>query len=159
MNKFIRRVCFAFVVLFFITGCSINSLPQGNQRAVKATIISPIIKLSDAGFIHRYKHFIMLQIYSSGVALASIKTGKNICINGVCYSKDAFNEKFFKNKYYDDLLDDILDAREIFGGINLTKNECGFYQDISKFSIRYLVCNDEVEFRNKTTKIIIKELK
>ncbi|BCX78851.1 hypothetical protein [Campylobacter sp. 19-13652] len=158
MYKFIR-VLLLGAFAFLLASCTISPAPNESLRPIKATIVSPLLRLSDAGFVHSYKRFSVLQIYSSGVAIAQLKTGKNICINGACYTPSAFNEKFFKNAYYDGLLDDILNARQIFNGINLTKNECGFYQDVSKFSIRYLVCNDTVEFKDKTTKIIIKELR
>ncbi|WP_432264845.1 hypothetical protein [Campylobacter gastrosuis] len=147
---------FLFLPLFFLLfGCSLKS-PQ-SSKGYHVTLVSPMIKISDFGFMHEYKNDISLQIYNLALIVAEIKISNNICINRGCFSKSDFNAKFFKQPYYDEILSDILLKKPLFNGVNLEKTECGFSQNYKEIS--YEVCKNDLKFKDKNVKIILKEQK
>ncbi|MBR8461307.1 hypothetical protein KDD93_08035 [Campylobacter sp. faydin G-24] len=147
-----------FTIIF--SGC-FEKQPPISSQTFAITIISPMIKINDVGFIHHYKNNINLQIYSSAINTANIKIDDQICINRACFEKIEFNKKFFLNEHYDAFFEDILTRNKIYNGVNFTKSDCGFTQNISKNFIKYEVCGNNIKFidTTKNIKIIIKELK
>ncbi|MCD8212743.1 MAG: hypothetical protein LUC34_01595 [Campylobacter sp.] len=148
------------MVVFIFLGCFEKTPPQKSQT-FQVTIVSPLIKINDVGFLHIYKSGLNLQIYSSGVNTANIKIDNDICINRACFSKLDFNEKFFLRSHYDTIFEDILQKKEIYNGANLTEKACGFEQNIRNNSIEYEVCDNLIKFvdTKNRIKIILKELK
>ncbi len=120
-----------------------------------------MIKINDVGFFHTYKNDLNLQIYSSGVNTANINIKDKICVNGACFKKTEFNEKFFLAPHYESLFEEILQRQKIYDGKGLSTTECGFRQDLSSYFIKYEVCGNHVKFVDSKNKIrvIIKELK
>lgn len=158
MVKILKNLFFVSLV-FMIFGCaSLTSSKISNSFQV--TILSPAIKINDVGFLHKSKNSLNLQIYSSGINTLNIKISDKICINQVCYEKLEFNKKFFANEHYDEIFSEILQRRPIYDRANLETNSCGFKQDISKYSLKYEVCNNLTSFYDTKNriKIIIKEL-
>lgn len=155
MNKFI--VFTLISVVFF--GCA--KLTPKLSKAMNCTIISPLIKISDAGFLHKFGNQNSVQIYSSGVNIVNldIKNDK-ICLNNTCDDELIFNRKFFAKEHYKGLLSDILDFKPIYNSKHLIKTDCGFTQNISENSIQYQVCNKSLEFRDlkNSVKIKLKEV-
>jgi len=153
MRKFIL-----FAALGFFAGCAISPEVSAS-KAVNFTVISPLLKLNDAGFIHKKGASTLLQVYSSGVNLAEIdiKDGQ-ICLNTACDDEPIFNQKFFKNAHYNGLFADIVNFRPIYDGRNLSKTECGFTQEIASFN--YEICDNVVKFKDPKNgiKLVIKEL-
>lgn len=154
-----HKILLFVTISLLISACS--SIRPQISKPLKVTIISSMLKINDLGFLHRYKNYSELQVYASANPILKLKTGKKICVNSACYSAREFNSKFFGDEYYDDFLNDILLAKPIFDGLEIVKNECGFYQNISKFSLRYSVCDDKITFFDdgKNIKIAIKEIK
>lgn len=146
------------MAIFFITGCVTKS--QISTKAVYCVINSPLVKLNDAAFVRFRDDDIIVEIYNSGAGVLKFSIKDKICLNFVCKDKLKFNEMFFKNRHYEDLLSDILRKRPIFGAENLVKNGCGFSQNLSKISIQYEVCDKKVKFidAKNNIKIILKEL-
>lgn len=158
MNKFLK-ITYIFLILFIFSGCANLQISKvSNTFAI--TILSPIIKINDVGFLHKTSNSLNLQIYSSAVNLANIKISDQICISAVCYEKKDFNKIFFLNEHYDEFFREILERQPIYNGQNLVTNECGFSQNLSKYSIQYEVCNKNIRFNDAKNriKIIIKEL-
>ena len=149
---------FSFAVLalgVIFSGCAKNS-PQ-NSQAVSFTVISPTLKVSDAGFIHKFKEKTELQIYNSGISILKMDISENkICLNSACDDEPTFNRKFFKNSHYNGFFSDILNHKPIYNGKNLQKTECGFIQNISENFIEYKFCNNSIEFADTKNKIKIK---
>lgn len=151
-------ICCLGVILFL--GCQRAQLER--SQTLQVTIISPMIKINDVGFLHTYKNGLNLQIYNSGVNTANLKSdSEHVCVGHGCFERTEFNEKFFLSAHYERIFDDILQGREIFGGEGLVRKECGFEQNISKNSIKYEVCGGSVKFSDakNRVKIILKELK
>ena len=146
---------YIFIAILLFAGCAKIS-PQSSQ-AVSFTAISPSLKISDAGFIHRFKEKTELQIYNSGVSILKMDISHDkICLNSACDDEISFNRKFFKNEHYIGFFSDILNHRPIYNGKNLQKTDCGFIQNISENFIQYKFCDNLIEFSDTKNKIKIK---
>lgn len=153
-----KRIFFAFFLIFTLFGCAKKS--PDISKAINFTMISPNIRVSDAGFLHKNSDSIDLQVYNSGVSILELKVGKNTICTSLCKEELKFNEEFLKDKHYKGFLKDILNMKPIYNGENLQKTNCGFVQNISKNSIKYNRCNNLVEFSDlkNNIKIKLKEL-
>lgn len=137
---------------FLFIGCA--SRTPVTSKALNFKIISPLVKISDAGFIYRYPNRTNLQIYSSGVAILSLNIkDEKVCMNGACDDELSFNSRFFKKEHYKGFLNAILLKKPLYNGSNLVKNECGFIQEIE--TISYSVCNNEVSFSDRASRVKI----
>lgn len=146
-----KNLVFLLLALFFVS-CADKQPVQTSP--VNFTIISPIIRINDAGFIHRYAYNTDIDVYSSGVSIAKIDIKPNqICLNRACDDEAVFNQKFFKDRHYNGLFADIVNKKAIFGGKNLVKTACGFKQNFS--DIEYEICGDLSKFRDSKNKIKI----
>lgn len=155
-----KNLLLAAFGLLFLTACAINSPSQ--SRAVQLSISSPLLKYNDIAFIKQSGKNFTLELYSSGVPVESIKSkGGQICMKMLCVDALEFNRRFFGAEYYADLLFDVLFKKALFNAQNLSQDDEGFYQNISKFSIRYKFNKDKTSFfaEKNRTKIVIKELK
>ena len=155
MKKINLFMCVILAFVSFFSGCAKNS-PQ-NSQAVSFTVISPSLKIRDAGFIHKFANKTELQIYNSGVSILKMDISENkICLNSACDDEATFNRKFFKNSHYNGFFSDILNHKPIYNGKNLQKSDCGFLQNLSDNFIQYEFCNNLVEFTDTKNKIKIK---
>ena len=159
-GQILKKISLILLFALFFTGCVATKTPQSSQ-AFQVTLFSPMVKINDVGFFHEYKNELNLQIYSSGVNTANIRIKDKICVNGACFSKSEFNEKFFLAPHYESIFEEILKRQKIYDGKGLTSLECGFRQDLSSYFIKYEVCDSYVKFVDSKNKIrvIIKELK
>lgn len=150
-----KRIFFLFIALFFGACASKNT--SFNSQSVLLSVSSNSMRFSEAGFLKENSKTLDLEIYKLGQAFFELKIRDKICLNSVCYDKKNFNEKFFQNAYYDDILKDILLAKPLWKGHNLEKNECGFSQKLKKssYDIFYEVCDDKSTFFDKKTKMKI----
>ena len=144
-----------FTIIAIFTGCA-KITPQ-TSNAVNFTVISPTLKISDAGFLHKFKNKTELQIYNSGVSILKMDISEDkICLNSACDDEKTFNRKFFKNEHYIGFFSDILNHKPIYNGKNLQKTDCGFIQNISENFIQYKFCDNSIEFADTKNKIKIK---
>lgn len=146
------RFFYIFLFVFAFVGCSITQTPTKSQ-SVAILIKNANLKINDVGFIHLYSNFAQIQIYNSGKDILNLKIKENICINNACEPPLKFNKMFFQNEYYANLLSDIIKFEPIFDGANLNKTNCGFVQNISKFGIKYEICENQLSFSDPKTKI------
>ncbi|MBM0636820.1 hypothetical protein LNU06_01390 [Campylobacter sp. VicNov18] len=150
------KYCFICLFVYLFCACSVKNQNFSTQ-SVKTLIVSPMIKINDVGFLKKENNALNLELYKLGQAFFEIKIKDKICINFVCYDKKVFNQKFFKNEYYEDILSDILNANALWQGRNLQKINCGFKQNIKakNYEIFYQVCDDKVSFFDKISGIKI----
>ncbi|WP_252989346.1 hypothetical protein, partial [Campylobacter coli] len=96
-------------------------------------------------------------VYKLGQAFFKLKIREDICLNSVCYSKMVFNQKFFKNAYYEDILKDILEAKPLWNGKNMQKTQCGFNQNLNSanYEIFYEICDNKISFVDRISRIKI----
>lgn len=152
-NKFSILI---ILVIFFITGCAIKTPIK--PKAVSFTAITPIIKISDVGFLKLAANTTTLQIYSSGVSLLELSIKDKICINGVCKDELIFNEEFFSSSHYRGFFNNILKKEPIYSGKNLVKTNCGFEQNLSHLT--YKICNNKTFYKDTKNgvKIVVREM-
>ena len=148
-----------------LAGCATTALKPASTQAVNFTVISPLTRTSDAGFMRKFKNQTEVQIYASGISILSlVLKGDKICMNGACDDELVFNKKFFGTEHYRGLLGEILDGKPIFGGSD-TGGHC-FEQSLQEGSINYKVCRDKdgggrfISFADakRSVKIKIREL-
>nr|WP_314218693.1 hypothetical protein [uncultured Campylobacter sp.] len=122
-----------------LAGCATTVLKPASTQAVNFTVISPLTRTSDAGFMRKFKNQTEVQIYASGISVLSlVLKGDKICMNGACDDELVFNKKFFGAEHYRGLLGEILDGKPIFGGSD-AGGHC-FEQSLQDSSIAYKVC-------------------
>ena len=122
-----------------LAGCATTALKPASTQAVNFTVISPLTRTSDAGFMRKFKNQTEIQIYASGISVLSlVLKGDKICMNGACDDELVFNKKFFGAEHYRGLLGEILDGKPIFGGSD-AGGHC-FEQSLQDSSIAYTVC-------------------
>ena len=148
-----------------LAGCATTALKPASTQAVNFTVISPLTRTSDAGFMRKFKNQTEVQIYASGISVLSlVLKGDKICMNGACDDELVFNKKFFGTEHYRGLLGEILDGKPIFGGSD-TGGHC-FEQSLQDGSINYKVCRGKdgggrtISFADakRSVKIKIREL-
>ncbi|TKX32622.1 hypothetical protein [Campylobacter aviculae] len=151
-----KKILILFFVLFFISACSLKNQNNFNQ-SIAITINSPLIRMSDFGFLKKENQTLILEVYKMGQAFLNLKIKDKICLNAICYNKQVFNKKFFKNEYYDDILSDILNSKPLWQGRNLKQIACGFKQNLKtkNYEIFYEVCHNKVSFLDKVSRIKI----
>ncbi len=152
----LRNLSF-FVLILFLTSCA----PKYNinfSAPYKIVIKTKDIAIADSGFIKKADNYKSIQIFSAGSLVLHVELTNRACINGHCTSRLDFNERFFGYTHYPNLLDDILDKKEIYGGIDKTKTEDGFEQNIKtkNYNIIYKVTNKSIYFRDKKNHILLK---
>ncbi|MDR1614100.1 MAG: hypothetical protein LBS26_00865 [Campylobacteraceae bacterium] len=147
---------FTGVVLFF-SACSVKEQTIETSQPVKLIIKTPSLKLSGIGFYKRGGKYANLQIFSAGVVTLDYKSAGNICVNNRCMTRGIFNEKFFLQPHYNELIDDILAQKPIYKSQNLTKTDSGFSQYIAKteFNISYDVNESYADFSDSQNNITI----
>ena len=132
-----KRKILLLCAILMLAGCA-KIAPQ-KTNAVNFTVVSPLTRTSDAGFMRKFKNQTEVQIYASGISVLSlVLKGDKICMNGACDDELVFNKKFFGTEHYRGLLGEILDGKPIFGGSD-TDGHC-FEQSLQDGSIAYTVC-------------------
>lgn len=152
----LKNFIFLFVVLF-LTSCSLKH--EINFSApYKIVIKTKDIAIGDSGFIKKADGYKSIEIFSAGFLALHVELGANACINGMCTDRLDFNRRFFGYSHYANLLDDILDKKEIYSGMGKIKLKDGFEQNIKTkhYNITYRVTKNSIYFKDKTNHILIK---
>lgn len=133
-----KRKILLLCAILMLAGCA-KIAPQ-KTNAVNFTVVSPLTRTSDAGFMRKFKNQTEVQIYASGISVLSlVLKGDKICMNGACDDELVFNKKFFGAEHYRGLLSEILDGKPIFGGSDAGERRC-LTQSLQEGSIDYKVC-------------------
>ena len=133
-----KRKILLLCAILMLAGCA-KIAPQ-KTNAVNFTVVSPLTRTSDAGFMRKFKNQTEVQIYASGISVLSlVLKGDKICMNGACDDELVFNKKFFGTEHYRGLLGEILDGKPIFGGSDAGERRC-LTQSLQEGSIDYKVC-------------------
>ena len=133
-----KRKILLLCAILMLAGCA-KIAPQ-KTNAVNFTVVSPLTRTSDAGFMRKFKNQTEVQIYASGISVLSlVLKDDKICMNGACDDELVFNKKFFGTEHYRGLLGEILDGKPIFGGSDAGERRC-LTQSLQEGSIDYKVC-------------------
>lgn len=136
-----KRKILLLCAILMLAGCA-KIAPQ-KTNAVNFTVVSPLTRTSDAGFMRKFKNQTEVQIYASGISVLSlVLKGDKICMNGACDDELVFNKKFFGTEHYRGLLGEILDGKPIFGGSDAGERRC-LTQSLQEGSIDYKVCRSK----------------
>lgn len=153
----LRFYILSLVLGLLLCACASKASFTGS-KAVFVVLNSPQIKFAEAGFLYQKEANTKIEIYKLAQPFFVLDIQKNkICVNKYCTSKAKFNEQFFQNAHYDEIVSDIINAKALYRGLNFKAQECGFEQNLTsksdKFAIIYKVCNDEIAFEDSKNKI------
>ncbi len=142
--------------ILFFTGCSLKNYE--NTQAKIIIIKSPKIKFADIGYLRNTEEEIELELFIAGNVVEKITVNHLICTSDGCMSKSGFNEDYLHSSYPDNLLQNILLAKEIYNGKNKVKTDNGFEQKIKSrhVDILYKVNPHAILFKDRKNKIIFK---
>ena len=146
-------------LVFFLTAC--GTQPYKKENAAFIVFKTPTFKYADMGFVYEKRNEVKAEIYGSGQALMSWTIKQDtVCMSLLaCMSKKDFNAQVLHVAYPQNILDNILRGKAIYGGQNIKKNSNGFTQKIishNKYNIEYSVLNNDIVFRDTINGILIK---
>ena len=150
---------FYILALLFFAACTPNYTKHEASLIVFKT---PQMAFADAGFIHDNGEDLKIVILVVGQPVFTLELGRKICLDGSCLSKDKFIHQRLSPYYPRDILQNIFLGKAIFEGQNKIIQEGGFKQRLFKvdaYDIHYSVYNDQIKFRDKISKILIKTKK
>ncbi|AJC85444.1 hypothetical protein IMC75_03050 [Campylobacter peloridis] len=152
MRKLYKLAFLCFLCLF-LSSCALKNKMQSQSAFV--VLKTPQFKFSDYGFLYQGKNITQLELYNASRVLFKLQITDKICINGICYAKTLFNQKFFNYEHYDDFLQDVISKKPIYQGKNEIQNSCGFSQKLKtkNYDIYYEVCGNNINFNDKKSKI------
>ncbi len=148
------RVLMSIFILLFI-GCATK---EEIKKSYLITFKTPNLQYHDMGFI-KFSNSINLSIFSFGQVILNLEIGANlICLNSQCLLKEQFNSKFLSSNYDKDILEQIINCKEILNGVGKKETKDGFTQEIqnSNFDIIYQCFDDVISFKDKKNGVFIK---
>ena len=158
MQKILKKtIMFGF--LLSLSGC-VGAMPEYKSSKSEFIIFkTPKIKYADQGFVSKADNETKVEIYSSGQALMRLRILKDqVCMSSfACMSKQEFNKKILASSNYPNtLLENIFNAKPIYNGKNLKKQNGGFSQNIA--TIKYKVVGKNISFIDSSNgvKIVVK---
>ena len=146
------------ILLFLLSGCAIKKEITFSEAYI-VTIKTPTIALSDTGFLNRGKNYANVQIFAAGNVLFNLEMmGDYICLDGKCLDKLNFNQQFFHQEHYAELLQDIINKEPIYYGEHLRTTPSGFEQefDFPQSHIVYKIENGTLLFKDTKNNILIR---
>jgi len=150
------QIIFILWVSILFIGCAPKSYTINESKLI--IIKTPKFKYADLGYVRKNKNEVKIDLFIAGNLIQSFEIDTLICANEGCMRKSSFNEEFLNSSYHYDILKNIFLASPIFESKNLEKTSTGFEQNIKTkdYDITYKIENDEVYFKDKQNKILIK---
>lgn len=148
-----------YILLIFTLIFSACSVKNYDTTETKIIIIkSPKLKFADVGYIRNSSKNIELELFVAGQAIEKFSVNHLVCTSDGCISKSGFNKDYLHTSYPDELLQNILLGKAIYGGKNRIQTKSGFTQKIRNpdVDIVYSVDNKMISFKDKRNKIIFK---
>jgi len=148
----------SLLMLLFLSGCATKQEITSSETYV-ITIKNKQIALSDTGFINQGKDYTNVQIFSAGSVLFNLEImGNNICLDGRCLDKLAFNQQFFQEEHYAGLMQEIIAKQPIYERKNLKQTPNGFEQELelSNSYLVYKVEGSNLTFRDTKNGIVLR---
>lgn len=143
-----------FILLF--CACSVKDYEATQTKII--IIKSPKLKFADVGYIRNTSKNIELELFIAGKPVEKFTLNHLICTDDGCMSKSGFNADYLHSSYPDDILQNILLGKQIYGGENRVQSKLGFEQKIKNeyVNIIYKVNSSEIYFKDKRNKILFK---
>lgn len=157
MRRFSIRWASALCALLLLGGCALKTYKVSEPRQI--TLKTWQLKFNDVGFVRHDGDAVQLELFSAGQAVEKIAIDGEICVEAGCMSKKRFNERYLSSAYPEELMQQVVLGRPIFGGANLMKSDAGFEQQLKAmavYNIVYRVTPDEIYFKDRINDILIK---
>ncbi len=153
----LKNLFIIFFTLFLLAGCSIKHQIKFSAP-YKIVIKTKDIAIADSGFVKKADGYKSIEIFTLGKLTLHVEIGNDACINGYCTDRIDFNRRFFGYQHYANLLDDILDKSQIYGGVGKIEMQGGFLQEIKtkNYDIIYRVTDKTIYFKDRMNHILIK---
>ena len=153
----LKKIISSIFLLLLFFGCAYK-YNINFSAPYKIVVKTKDIAIADSGFVKKADNYKSIQVFSVGKLVLHVELTQNACINGHCTNRLDFNERFFGYTHYARLLDDILDKKEIYDGIDKIKAPNGFEQNIKtkNYDIAYRVNDKSIYFKDKIHHILIK---
>ncbi len=143
-------------IALFFSACSVKNYEQTKTKII--IIKSPKIKFADLGYIRNSEKSIEMELFAAGKAIEKITINHLICTSEGCMTRSGFNSDYLNEAYPSEILQNILLAKDIYGGENKTITSDGFRQEIQdeKVDIIYKVTPYMTYFKDRKNSIIFK---
>jgi len=157
MRRSFTRWASALAALALLAGCVQKSYTISEPRLI--TLKTWQLKFNDVGFVRSSGSAVQLELFSAGQAVETISIDDEICVQKGCMSKSRFNEAYLSRAYPEELMQQVLLGRPIFGGRELVHTPDGFEQQLKAmaiYNITYRVTAKEIYFKDRINDILIK---
>ncbi len=153
----LKQVMIIVTILFFVVGCS-QKRDINFSQPYKIVLKTKDLAIADGGFLTKADNYKSIEVFSAGKILLHIELDSSACINGSCTNRLDFNSRVFGYSYYKSFLDDLLDKKAIYNGVNKMKINGGFEQKIKTkgYDILYRVTDKTTYFKDRQNHILIK---
>ncbi len=143
-------------MLLLFGGCAVKEYRTSEPKLV--TLKTKLLRFNDVGFIRRGGDAVQAELFSAGQAVERIEINHLVCVTAGCMGKSAFNADYLYAGYPDDLLQNVLTGRPIFGGAERVATGEGFEQRLAGegYDILYCVGAGQISFKDRANDILIK---
>ena len=140
----------------FFSACSVKNYETTQTKII--TIKTQKLKFADLGYVRNTNDALELELFVAGKSVFLVAFESDVCTHEGCMSRAAFNEAYLNAAYPDELLQNVILGKPIYGAKGLQKNAEGFSQHLKSQSvdILYRVNVKEIYFKDKKNKILIK---
>jgi hypothetical protein len=142
--------------LLLFGGCVVKVYQTSEPKLI--TLKTQQLRFNDLGFIRSEGEAVQAELFSAGQAVERFEINRLICVTKGCMSKSAFNAEYLYAGYPDDLMQNVLTGRPIFGGEGRVETEAGFEQHLKGkgHDILYRVEGGTIYFKDRVNGILIK---
>lgn len=146
-------------MVLVLGGCGLKPTIEQSHSA-HLTLRIPVLRLSDMAFVRQGVNFTNVQVFSAGKVVLDLRLGEDICLNGSCYDKTAFNRYFLGDPHYPELMEAILHKQPIYNRQHLTLTPEGFTQEIPLRgrTLWYEVSQKQSLFRDQERGVLVRLL-
>lgn len=154
MMKF--SILWVSVLLLWFSGCTIKTYETSEPKII--TFKTKKLRFNDLGYIRQNGDALQVELFSAGQAVERFEVNHLVCLSDGCMSKSGFNSDYLNAEYPDDTLQNILLGRNIFDGKAMSETDSGFeqYLESESYEITYRVTAEEIYFKDKPNKILIR---
>ncbi|MEA3374023.1 MAG: hypothetical protein U9Q62_10105 [Campylobacterota bacterium] len=144
------------VLLLWFSGCTIKTYETSEPKII--TFKTKKLRFNDLGYIRQNGDALQVELFSAGQAVERFEINHLVCLSDGCMSKSGFNSDYLNAEYPDDTLQNILLGRNIFDGKAMSETDSGFeqYLESESYEITYRVTAEEIYFKDKPNKILIR---
>ena len=154
--KNIRHCLLVVLGIFLFSGCAVKEYRTSEPKLV--TLKTKLLRFNDVGFIRRAGDAVQAELFSAGQAVERIEVNHLVCVTAGCMGKSAFNTDYLYAGYPDDLLQNVLTGRPVFGGAGRVATADGFEQQLAGegYDILYRVGAGQISFKDRANNILIR---